>query len=267
MTIQEVKLLCKELGIQPSKQLGQNFLIDERICQRIIKESFLSPFNNIYEIGPGLGALTRPLWKAHKELKLIELDSKLANYWQEKGLDLTHQDALKFPWDEKLNEETLVVSNLPYQISSSLVILLSSVKTVKKMIFMFQKEVAQRIKAKEGGKDYGLLSIVAQSYWNVEKLIDVSARAFYPPPKIESRVLVFKRIENVKVHEPDFTNFIKLAFSQRRKLLFNNLKAYTPKGRSMESVFDHLGLDRKVRAEQLSIETFQNLFLELKNGN
>ena len=267
MNVSEVKDLCHELGIRPSKRLGQNFLIDSQTCQKIVDECRNSSIKNIIEIGPGLGALTRGLSSLDKNLRLIEFDKKLANYWETEGFDVIHQDALKYPWEKELVGETLVISNLPYQISSSIVIELGSLKLVKKMVFMFQKEVAQRIKAKEGGKDYGLLSIIGQTYWHIDKLLDVPARAFFPPPKIESRVLIFERKEGISYPEPEFTRFVKMAFSHRRKLLSKNLKAYSEKGRPLKEAFAKLNLNEKVRAEELSVETLQQLFLELNYGN
>lgn len=267
MKLQEVKALFSELQIQPTKQLGQNFLIDERICKKIVGEALTTHLNQVYEIGPGLGALTRELKMGSYQFTAIELDKKLAHYWRQQGVDLIHQDALKYPWYELVKEDSVIVSNLPYQISSSLVILLSPLWPVKKMVLMLQKEVAERMVAKDGSKDYGLLSIISQTYWQMHKLLDVPAKAFFPPPKVESRVLVFQRKENIKFKEPDFTQFVKLAFSQRRKLLCNNLKAYSEGERTVEEVFAQMGIDKKVRAEQLSVETFQRLFLELNHGN
>lgn len=252
------------MGIQPSKKLGQNFLVNEIVCCKIVDECIDDNISNIIEIGPGLGALTRDLINIDKPFSVIELDNKLAKYWQERGVEVEHIDALKFPWQEKIKEKTLVVSNLPYQISSSIVVELSLVPHVSKMVFMFQKEVAQRIKANKGGKDYGLLSIIAQSYWQITKLVDVPPRAFYPPPKIDSRVLVFQRLENTEFCNKDFINFVKLAFSHRRKLLSKNLKEYRDE-MVVKNAFNRLGLNEKIRAEQLSVDEFQRLYLELKN--
>ncbi len=267
MKISEVKLLCEELGIRPSKQLGQNFLVDENVCNKIISKALNSKCKSMYEIGPGLGALTRGLRQGDKSFELIELDNKLASYWSDQGVKTYHQDAAKYDWSQKIMDKTIVVSNLPYQISSVIVINLSQVPLVEQMILMFQKEVAQRIMAKEGSKSYGLLSVLAQTYWSIDKLVDAGGGSFYPPPKIDSRVLNFERIDTDYDFGIKFTQFVKKAFSQRRKLLLKNLKPYTDNGSDLRAIFLNLGIGEKARAEELSVETFQKLFIEIENGN
>ncbi len=262
MKISEVKSLCENLGIRPTKSLGQNFLVDESVCKKIVSHT-IGEYINIFEIGPGLGALTRGLSEIHPNLRLIELDGKLANYWQQEGFEVSNIDAAKLDWKVLTSSgATLVVSNLPYQISSVIVVELSSISNVIKMVLMFQKEVAQRLSSKPRSKDYGFLSVIAQTFWNIEKLVDVSAGAFYPPPKIESRVLVFNRIDGITFSEK-FTTFVKKAFSQRRKYLVKNLSVYDSSQRPIREVFLKMGLELNVRAEELSVKQYQNLYNEL----
>ena len=263
----ELKEKLKELGIEPKKSLGQNFLVNRRSAESIVgKAKSLKP-SRIVEIGPGLGALTDLFQPS--ECLLIELDRTLAKYWADKGYEVIEDDALQVHWD-KLNLPlgTSIVSNLPYQISSRLVIdrAMGPVQ-VNSMVLMFQKEVAKRLLAKPDTDDYGFLTVVAASFWDMEKLLEISSKDFFPPPQIASQVLVFRRktLEKVEFNEsaPAFVDFVKLAFSQRRKFLVKNLSSrYSQE--PVKQALKRLGLDEKLRAEVLSPADFQNLFWELK---
>lgn len=268
MKIAEVQSLCREMGIVPSKKFGQNFLVDERVIEKILLASEASNIPSIVEIGPGLGALTKGLLLKGKKVRLIEYDKKVAAFWLAKGVDVLSQDALKVDWGQICGEPTMVVSNLPYQISSSITIQLSFLPTIRQMVFMYQKEVAQRITAKHGGKEYGLLTVIAQTFWDVQKVTDVSERAFYPPPKVESRVLSFQRKnEGDSYCKESYLRFVKVAFSQRRKVLINKIKSNYKTKKTAEDIFHYLGLSSKIRAEELSVDQFQSLYNEIENGH
>jgi 16S rRNA (adenine1518-N6/adenine1519-N6)-dimethyltransferase len=262
MKVEDVKLICEELGIRPTKTLGQNFLINDSVCQKIIKATKVDGYPQVIEIGPGLGALTRLMENVKDKLLLIELDKKLSNYWDQKKFQVHHQDAMKFDWIKHCNVKTVLVSNLPYQISSSIVIELSTIKNIERMVLMFQKEVAQRIMASPKNKNYGFLSVVAQSFWDVKKVVDVSASSFFPPPKIESRVLEFERLKIVDLSNP-FVEFVKRSFSQRRKFLIKNLSGSIHSNEKLNDIFVSLNISTKVRAEELSPIQFQNMYKEL----
>jgi 16S rRNA (adenine1518-N6/adenine1519-N6)-dimethyltransferase len=267
MKIEEIKSLCVELEIRPNKDLGQNFLIDSHVCNKIVSKAFEKEFPINIEIGPGLGSLTRLLSPKISNLQLIELDKKLSEYWTSQGYFVHHEDAAKFDWKKHIKTNCQIVSNLPYQISSILVINLSLVQEVDRMILMFQKEVAQRIRAQPKNKEYGMLSVLAQTYWDIEKLVDVSPRAFYPPPKIDSRVLVFNRKDGTKEFGIKFLNFLKAAFSQRRKFLSKNISSYLRGLDNKEwlKLFSDLGIPEKARAEELTVLQFEKLFKELEH--
>ena len=295
MNKNEVLDLMSKLEISPKRSLGQNFLISESLIKKIISqvEDLLCrcEVKRIIEIGPGLGALTSYLQKMNKDLFLIELDQKLAQYWTHKGLKVYETDALKWDWTTFCeNTSSVLVSNLPYQISSSLVIDRSIQPCgIVAMVLMFQKEVAQRIIAPCGSPHYGLLSVIAQSFWSIEKVVDASPGHFYPSPKISSRVLCFKL--KVRASKPEcesegessdrsegdspvvskaFLEFVKITFSHRRKMVLNNWKSLTTKyEQSPEKLIEflmNLGYKETVRAQEISVDHYLSLFKSLYQG-
>lgn len=258
--IKQVKNQIKELGLFPKKSMGQNFLVDEKMVTRIIRRGVQTENSNFLEIGPGLGALTNPLIEMGRPLILMELDPILVKYWRSRGQRVIEGNALKYNWEELSDGDFTLVSNLPYQISSRLVVDLStSAACIKDMILMFQKEVAQRISARPRTKSYGFLTVIAQSFWCVDRVADLSLKSFYPPPKVSSRVLAFKRL--CVEYGDEFVNFVKSGFSQRRKFLVKNLLSIQDLS-MMESskALEEMGLSTNVRAEELSPSQFVELF-------
>lgn len=254
-----------ELGIQAKKALGQNFLISDTVIDRIIAAADQFKAEKVIEIGPGCGALTDILIGKYKNLKLIELDRELFNFWQSKNCDIINVDALQTDWSPY--SDYLLVSNLPYQISSSLVIDRSlDKKPLQGMVLMFQKEVAQRIRANEKGDHYGMLSLMAQEFWTIQTVCDAGPRDFQPPPKIASRVLSFQpRVSNV-IDRAEYLSFIKCAFKQRRRILKTNLAALDNKF-NVDLLADWLKQNNKsdkVRAEELSVLQMNSLYHHLK---
>ncbi len=259
-TLTELKEKLASMGIEPKKSLGQNFLVNKASCESILKAARkLSP-QKIVEVGPGLGALTDFL--DPKECLLIELDKKFAEYWREKNFEVIEDDALAVDWEAlNLPENTVLMSNLPYQISSRLVIDrgLGPVQ-ITGMVLMFQKEVAQRLLARPDTDNYGLLTVVASAYWKMEKLFEISSKDFFPPPQVASQVVVFRR--NPVNLPMAFVEFVKMAFAQRRKFLVKNLSARYSQADVKQGLLQ-LGLDEKVRAEVLTPQQFQELFQKL----
>lgn len=268
--VAQLKNAFEELGIHPKKSLGQNFLISEAVVEKILKAAAQNPFEQIIEIGPGLGALTVGLVELSsrqgldpERLTLIELDRRLSEYWARKGLQVLNQDAMGVPWNEFVNgKATLLVSNLPYQISSSLVIDRSlGPENLNTMVLMFQKEVAERICAKPKTANFGMLSVVAQATWTIDVVAEAGSRDFYPPPKVSSRVLKFQR--KCILSEP-FLKFVKAAFAQRRKLLIKNLMSYfSSRNLDAQAIMNEIGVSHTARAEELKVEDFARLFLKL----
>lgn len=266
--VPEIKEFLEKIGASPKMSLGQNFLTSPHIISKIINRVEQMGGDQIIEVGPGLGALTYPLQSLGKPLKLLELDAKFCQSWRDQDYEVYEGDALQFEWENLLQKSSVLVSNLPYQISSSLVIDRSLGNThLQNMILMFQKEVAQRIMAQHGSKNYGVLSIIAQSFWDVELLLEASPKDFYPSPKVASRVLVFHRKSFQMDHAKGFKDFVKLSFSQRRKFLQKNICrhefGFEFSSPQVAEAFSQLKISPQARAEDLSVEQFQNLFREL----
>lgn len=257
-----------DMGIEPKRSLGQNFLTNEHVIEKIIAQSKAQLKNQLIEIGPGPGSLTDHLKPLTQNFTLIELDRKIAQYWREQSLNVLEQDALKADWQQLTHDgPTLLVSNLPYQISSSLVVELSTTEhQVESMILMFQKEVAERIVADPNQKTYGLLSVVAQLSWEIQKLADAGPGSFFPPPKVASRVLSFQKKPQTLTKE--FLNFVKACFQQRRKQVLKVLIQQKHPSVEDSHIFDWLeskGYGKTLRAENISANDYVELYRLLKN--
>jgi 16S rRNA (adenine1518-N6/adenine1519-N6)-dimethyltransferase len=263
--VQSLLQKLAELDVRPNKKLGQNFLINKDVCERIVAEAFKKTPTHVVEVGPGLGALTEFVLEKNIPTTLIELDRTFADYWKDRPATMVQADALQIDW-KTLNfpEGTLLLSNLPYQISSSLVIeRCIDPAGITRMVLMFQKEVGQRLLAQHDSDDYGLLTVMAQAFWKVTHLTDVGSKDFYPPPQIASRVLVFDW-KNTSISNPaKFLTYAKVAFSQRRKFLAKNLSQQFEKSKILEK-FASLGISEKARAEDLTVHQFIELFESLR---
>lgn len=256
------------LDIQPKRSLGQNFLVSDRVVNQIIAQSEAQKFKKVFEIGPGLGALTDSLITSSKDLTLLEMDRKFADLWRQEKQQVVEGDALKYDWQsESFNDQDhLLVSNLPYQISARLVVDLSLLRpSFARMVLMFQKEVAQRIMAAPGTSDYGLLTVAAQIFWKIHIVVDAGSVDFMPKPNVGSRVLRFERCDRFPQEEEakSFFEFVKLCFANRRKKLLPKLVSYK-KREDLEALFSDLGHSSDVRVEKLAPEALLELYLCLK---
>lgn len=259
----DLKARLEQMGLQPKKAFGQNFLVNNQVIHKIIEEVRRHKFTDLLEIGPGLGALTEKLFAENMEPTLIELDRDLIEYWQGQQAHVIEADAIQLDWNAlNLKPDALLVSNLPYQISTHIVVdRCLGPKELRWMILMFQKEVAQRLTASPRTKEYGTLSVMAQLHFNIRKVADAGPKDFFPPPKVASRVLFFERKPDPELGEP-FLKFVKRAFANRRKLLTKNIgDVLSPED------LKALGLSMKARAEELSPEQFKSLFLRFSSSS
>ncbi len=253
-------------GAKAHKSLGQNFLMDDRVIEAIAAASIKDPEIPIVEIGPGLGVLTRVLAQKAQKVWAVELDRGKVNLLQRElqGLpvDILNMDALKLDLKDIWGTgKGVLVGNLPYYITSPLLMhFLEQKDSLASMVVMVQKEVADRLVAKPGGKDYGILSIAAQVSAQAEKLFEVPPQAFWPAPKVTSAVVHFelRSYPEFRVKEKDFFRVVKAAFSQRRKTLGNSLAGGLglPK-QQIGEILAAAGVDEQRRAETLSIDEFQ----------
>lgn len=244
------------------KHLGQNFLFDPSILLNIIRPADLSASDTVLEIGPGPGRLTRLLAERVKKVIAIELDQYLYNRLTEElkdlnNIDLVFGDALKFPF-ERL-DRFKVVANIPYYITTPIIFrLIDARRSVESMTLTIQKEVAERIVAGPGTKDYGVLSIMVQFRAEPELKFIIPKEAFRPAPKVDSAVIHMKLRKEPAVSVQDealFTRVVKTAFSQRRKTLSNSLKAF----QDIKKILIKTGIDPQRRPETLSLEEFAKL--------
>lgn len=244
------------------KSLGQHFLIDRTVCERIQTKLIQAPMDRLVEVGPGAGALTEYIYQIPtKAFKAIELDTEKVHYLfnQFPALEgkIINEDFLTtaIPFEE----EFVLVGNFPYNISTQIVFkVLEWKKQVPTMIGMFQKEVAQRIVAQPHSKAYGILSVLTQAFYEVEYLFDVPPSAFNPPPKVDSGVIQLRRkqVFPTMASEKSFFHLVKMAFGQRRKMLRNPLKPYFSTAQLTDPIFTK-------RAENLSFEDYAALTFKM----
>src|SRR5579871_2341299 len=234
------------------KSLGQHFLHDENICRKIVESIRQNPFHQLLEVGPGAGALTKYLIELKDiNFKAVELDDEKVDYLINKYPSLKnriiHQSFLDIekPFEGKFT----VVGNFPYNISSQILFkILEWNDDVECVVGMFQKEVAQRVAAKEGNKTYGVISVLVQAFFDVEYLFEVNEKSFVPPPKVKSAVIRLKpKAQHTRFKdEKSFFLLVKTAFNQRRKTLRNAVKSLFDENELKNEIFNK-------RAEQLSI--------------
>ena len=246
------------------KRFGQHFLHDSGVVRRIVDHLQLNPEEILCEIGPGRGALSDRLVETGNPLHLIEIDRDLVptlvdRYSASPQVNVHEQDALRLDLGT-LNPDSqmVLVGNLPYNISTALLIhLLSQSKQVSRMVFMVQKEVGDRLSAQPGNKSYGRLTVMMSRVFEIVSLFDVGPEAFSPPPKVWSSVLLFSPREaplGPPVNSSDFEALVRQSFAHRRKTLRNTLKEFCS-----EEVIRTAGIDPSARPETLSPEDFARL--------
>jgi 16S rRNA (adenine1518-N6/adenine1519-N6)-dimethyltransferase len=243
----------------PRRRFGQNFLVDDGIIHAIVDAIRPRPGETVVEIGPGLGALTRPLLERLPHLHAVELDrdivARLRKTWPAERLTIHAGDALKFDFGA-LGDDLRVIGNLPYNISSPLLFhLMTFAPHIRDLHFMLQKEVVERMVAAPGTADYGRLSVMLQRRFHMEWLLDVPPAAFDPAPKVDSavvRLIPKTPAEIAPLDEALFARVVAAAFSQRRKTLRNTLG-----GLLKPADFSALGIDAGLRAEALPLADFE----------
>lgn len=251
-------------GLMANKALGQNFLLDNNITDKIIRLSLaqqkISDFSNfnVIEIGPGPGGLTRSILKANpKSLSVIEMDSRCIQIMQDLKnecncpFNIINADALQYDTATLCQPQRQIISNLPYNISVPLLIKwLMQITEYSGLTLMFQKEVAERITASTCCKDYGRVSVIAQLTCKIQKLMDLNPECFTPAPKIWSSVLLFTPLPNA-ISEKEISKIEKitsLAFGQRRKMLRQSLKSIN----DISSKLEQAGIKDTMRAEEVT---------------
>ncbi len=253
------------------KKYGQNFINDKNILNKIVNSININSDDLVIEIGPGSGALTEFIVNKTNKVICYEIDKDLdiyLNKYKDVGVTIKYEDFLKADVLDDIKNidynKLYIISNLPYYITTPIINSIIDKKIpVTSCLFMMQKEVGDRIKAKPGSKNYSSLSIFIDYYFEVKKVLDVSRNVFYPKPNVDSIVLLFNMRENKKVeviNEDIFFKLIRDSFSYKRKTLKNNLKSYNLD--IIEKVLKKYNYDLSIRAEKISIE----LFCEIANA-
>ncbi|MFZ1264223.1 MAG: 16S rRNA (adenine(1518)-N(6)/adenine(1519)-N(6))-dimethyltransferase RsmA [Chitinophagaceae bacterium] len=245
------------------KSLGQHFLKDENICRKIVSALQQHPFTQLLEVGPGGGALTKYLLELKEvDFKTVELDEEKVDYllktWPQLKGKIMHRSFLEM--EKPFTGKFTIVGNFPYNISTQILFKTLEWKDeVECILGMFQKEVAQRVAAKEGSKVYGVISVLIQAFFKVEYLFDVNPACFQPPPKVQSGVIrLLPNPETPSMRsENDFFLLVKTAFNQRRKTLRNAVRGLFDAAILEEELFNK-------RAEQLTVKQFAELTFKLR---
>ena len=254
------------MTVRAKKHLGQHFLKDESIAENIANSLTLSGYNDVLEIGPGMGVLTKYLLKKNIITHVIEIDSESVEFLQANYLNLApriiEKDFLKINLNDFFEgKQFAIIGNFPYNISTQIVFkTLENRHRIPEFSGMFQKEVAKRIAEKEGSKVYGILSVLTQAFYDVEYLFTVPPSVFNPPPKVNSGVIRLIRKENytLPVDEKLFFRVVKTAFNQRRKMLRGSLKSLKLSDSLREEpIF-------AMRPEQLSVNQFIELTAKIE---
>jgi len=255
------------LAVKAKKHLGQHFLTDESIAEKIADSLSLNGYNDVLEIGPGMGVLTKYLLKKEITTHVIEIDTESVEYLKNNYLTLANriieQDFLKYDLNLIFKDKPFaIIGNFPYNISSQIVFKTLEMRhQIPEFSGMFQKEVALRICSKEGSKVYGILSVLTQAFYTAEYLFTVPPTVFNPPPKVDSGVLLLTRKENFTLPSDEklFFRVVKTGFQQRRKTLRNSLKLFNLSDKlKANTIFGQ-------RPEQLSVSEFIELTLLIEN--
>lgn len=245
------------MSVKAKKHLGQHFLTDENIAKNIVEGLSLEGYRNTMEVGPGMGVLTKYLLDKDQDIHLAEIDNESIEYLKKNYPKITEEsfvgDFLKQDFQFTNGEQIAIIGNFPYNISSQILFkIVDYYELIPEMVGMFQKEVAERTAAVPRTKDYGILTVLIQAYYDTKYLFTVHENVFNPPPKVKSGVIRLTRNpkQGLEGNEVLFKQIVKAGFNQRRKKLSNALKIL----QIPEALKDHEFMDK--RAEELSVSDF-----------
>lgn len=269
MENRSTRSIVEKYGFRFTKSLGQNFLTDLRVVDDIIAGAEITKDDSVIEIGPGVGTLTRKLLEHAGKVTAIELDEELIPILTEElkeydNFTLIHGDAVKLDLKEIAEGKRVkFVANLPYYVTTPIIAgILSSGMDFDSLTIMVQKEVAERMAAVPGTKDYGSLTILVRYYCDIKVVRNVPPSAFIPRPKIDSTVIRLNKLEKPRAEVEDeklFFNIVRHSFNMRRKTLVNGLKSMGLSRETIDEAMAECGIDSKVRGETLSVEEFAEL--------
>ena len=263
MSREEVKRILEDENILPRSRFGQNFLVDDDVISRIIALVGAGREDKVLEIGPGLGALTKPMSSLWDDITAIEIDPDLARYLSSEGsvtAKIINSDYLKLSAEEyNASQVKYIISNLPYYCMTPIMKkIFSDCKCAQKMVFMTEDEAYPRIAAVPGSKDYGPLAVLVSLYGDLKKEFTVPGNSFVPQPRTLSCVITLVRGAEADSITPEFISFVEKCFAMRRKKLMNNLKGLYP-----QDILDNAVKDKDIRAEDLSPVEFSGLYRDI----
>ncbi|MBC8305577.1 MAG: ribosomal RNA small subunit methyltransferase A [Pelagibacterales bacterium] len=262
------------MEIKVKKSLGQNFLTDKNIIKSIVDIGFIADNDVILEVGPGTGNLTEFIFKKNpKQIYAIEKDYNLVNFLNEKfegKIKIINEDILNFKINNISNEKFIIYGNLPYNISTQIltqwIVDQQQFSSIKKLILMFQKEVANRIIAKTNSKNYGRLSIISNWKLNIKKEFDINPKSFFPKPKVDSTLLSFvPKKDFFYIKKPkNLEKITRIFFNQRRKMIKNPLRQIF---KDPDQIAEKLKLNINLRPQNLSPKNYFDITTEYENLN
>ncbi len=271
MTDKSSKVILRENDLHPKKRFGQNFLIDKNILNKIAFAPNATNEDIFFEFGPGTGALTDYIINIAKKIYAIEFDNDMVSVLNEKfkgndKIEIIKYDATEISlkdYYEKEKQEFIIMGNLPYNVAAHIIfnIIENNIDYVKECYFMVQREVAERLIEKNNSKNYSILTVLTDLFFEKTLLFDVKPTSFFPPPRIMSSIVKFKKTDKYMKSVKNFTllkKIVKDAFSQRRKMLRNNLKEYN----NLDKI-----INLNLRAENLTIQDYINITNFLVESN
>lgn len=261
--LSNLKSFLKSNNVSLKKSLAQNFLIDRNMASKVVREANIREKDLVLEIGPGLGALTEECIKLGAEVIAVEIDALFAEALKNLPITIYNDDILSFPL-EKLTRQCSVISNLPYHLTAAILSrLLPRRDLFSSFTFIMQEEMARRVTANPGSKEYGSLTIFVQFYSSARYLFRVPGSCFYPSPNVDSAVVNFHLHEpEANLDEEGFFSFVRCSFGQRRKMLKNNLEMFYEKALILKA-FSGANIELRARAEELSLSSFINLYRQI----
>jgi 16S rRNA (adenine1518-N6/adenine1519-N6)-dimethyltransferase len=262
----KVRSLLQTYNLRPDKAFGQNFLIDDHVLSQIVTAAEVAAVDTVLEIGPGLGVLTKELALCAKHVTTVELDQRLLPVLNEtlqdfSNVTLVHGDGLTFDFGT-MPKGSLLVANLPYNVGTAILTRALESSQFKRLVFLVQKEVAERLTASPSTKSYGALSLVVKYFGVAKRMADVKPSSFFPAPEVISSV-VRVECDPAVTAQPALFDFIHTGFRHRRKTLKKNLTMAGYSGQHVVTAIEALDLTTNIRAEALALNEFQALFLLL----
>lgn len=273
-TIKRTREIQEKYQIFTKKNYGQNFIIEPRIVEKIAQAAIQDSDELVFEIGPGIGALTQFLCQRANRVVALEIDERLPKVLEQEiegPLEVILKDVLKVDVDALIkayrqpDQKVVFASNLPYYITTPILFRLFEAKEpIERITVMMQKEVGHRFLANASSKEYNALSVITQYRCDVAKVMDVSRHCFWPKPNVDSIVLTFTFHHRYHLEDEElFFEMVKACFQQRRKTIYNNLNGWLKDKEKTESLLDRAGITPSTRAQQLSLEDFIRLYEEV----